>query len=179
MNSEIISPFRLFEVVLNVGRNVDLNTILKIHPDFQRKNIDDENMYKIYDIIGDRIPVLFHIGDKTKDFSNPVRLKKMLKDFPKLKVIAAHMGGYSVWKESMEVLKGENIWVDTCSTFNFVSDEMILKLIDFYGTDRVLFATDYPMWDFKGEYKRLMYLGLNNSVLERIFSKNVKELLKI
>lgn len=152
---------------------------IKLHPDFQMRNIDDKSMYKIYEVVQDKVPILFHIGDMTKDFSNPLRLKKVMKDFPKLKPIAAHMGGYSKWNEASEILKNENIWVDTCSSFNFISDEMILKLINLYGTDRVLFATDYPMWDFNDDYKRLMSLGLENSVLEKIFSKNIKELLKI
>ncbi len=152
---------------------------IKIHPDFQRRNIDDEKMYPIYEIVGEKIPILFHIGDETKDFSNPLRLKKILKDFPKLKVIAAHLGGYRKWEDSMEILNKENIWVDTCSSFNFLSDEMIIKLINHYGSERVLFATDYPMWNFDGEYKRIMSLKLKNEVLERIFSKNIKELINI
>ncbi len=152
---------------------------IKIHPDFQMRNIDDEKMYKIYEIVEDKIPILFHIGDKTKDFSNPLRLKKVLNDFPKLKVIAAHLGGYNKWEESMEILNNRNVWVDTCSSFNFISDEMIIKLINHYGTDRVLFATDYPMWNFRDEYERIMSLKLKNDVLEKIFSKNIKELIKI
>lgn len=152
---------------------------IKLHPDFQKINIDDKSMYPIYEIIGDSIPILFHIGDETKDYSNPLRLKKILDDFPKLKVIAAHLGGYRKWEESMEILRCDNVWVDTCSSFSFLSDDMILKLINHYGTDKVLFATDYPMWNFKGEYERITSLGLENSVLERIFSKNIKELIKI
>lgn len=152
---------------------------IKIHPDFQMRNIDDEKMYKIYDVVSDKIPILFHIGDVTKDYSNPLRLKKVLKDFPKLKTIAAHMGGYRVWEESKDILKGENVWVDTSSSFKFIKDDFILELINHYGEDRVLFATDYPMWDFSDEYTRLMSLGLKNSTLEKIFSKNIKELLKI
>lgn len=152
---------------------------IKLHPDFQERYIDDKKMYPIYEIVGDEMPILFHIGDKTKDFSNPIRLKKILNDFPKLKVIAAHLGGYQKWEESMEILNSKNVWVDTCSSFSFLSDDMIHKLINHYGSDRVLFATDYPMWSFENEYKRLMSLNLKNDVLEKIFSKNIKELINI
>lgn len=152
---------------------------IKIHPDFQKRNIDDKSMEKIYEIVGDKMPVLFHIGDKTKDFSNPLRLKKIMERFPKLKPIAAHFGGYSIWDESIEIFKGKEVWVDTCSSFNFLPDNMILKLINTYGIDKVLFATDYPMWEFENEYKRLLSLNLKNSDLERIFSKNIKLLLNI
>ena len=152
---------------------------IKIHPDFQMRNIDDKSMDTIYEIVGDKMPVLFHIGDKRKDFSNPQRLKNVMKRFPKLKPIAAHLGGYSVWLEALEILKDENVWVDTCSSFNFLDDSTIIKLINTYGIEKVLFATDYPMWDFNKEYERLMSLNLKNSDLEKIFSKNIKSLINI
>lgn len=152
---------------------------VKIHPDFQGINIDDKRMDDIYELVGDEMPILFHIGDKTKDFSNPIRLKKTIERFPKLRPIAAHMGGYSKWNEAMELFYGKEVWVDTCSSFTYMTDAMILKLINSYGIDKILFGTDYPMWDFNYEYQRLISLKLKDEELEKIFSKNIKSLLKI
>ena len=136
-------------------------------------------MDTIYELVSDEMPILFHIGDKTKDFSNPERLLKVLKRFPKLKPIAAHMGGYQKWNESAELFKGMDVWFDTCSSFEYLSDETIINIINSQGIEKILFATDYPMWDFDNEYKRLTSLGLNDDSLEKILSGNIKKLLKI
>ena len=44
---------------------------IKMHPDFQKFDIDGENAKKIYRIVGDRLPILFHTGDDRYDFSKP------------------------------------------------------------------------------------------------------------
>ena len=153
---------------------------IKIHPDFQMIDIDDEKMYKIYEILDNRLPILFHVGDQTKDFSNPAKLKKMVEDFPKQQVVAAHLGGYSVWEDAAEILKGyENIWVDTCSSFAFLSDREIIKYMEVYGYDKVLFATDFPMWNADVELERLENLCISDDKMERILYKNAEKLLNL
>ncbi|MFW5780249.1 MAG: amidohydrolase family protein, partial [Bacillota bacterium] len=72
---------------------------IKLHPDFQRFDIDDNKADKIYSIAQDSLPILFHTGDDRFDYSSPERLAKTAKKFPKLKCIAAHFGGYNRWSE--------------------------------------------------------------------------------
>ena len=63
---------------------------VKLHPDFQKFYIDGEDAEKFYRVIGDRLPILFHVGDDRYEFSKPARLAKMAKKYPKVKFIAAH-----------------------------------------------------------------------------------------
>lgn len=152
---------------------------IKIHPDFQKINIDDKKMDDIYELASDDMPILFHIGDKERDFSNPERLLRVIKRFPKLKPIAAHMGGYRKWNESADMFKGRDVWFDTCSSFTYLTDENIKAIINSQGIDKILFATDYPMWNFEDEYKRLISLNFKDEDIEKILSGNIKMLLKI
>ncbi|MBE7061878.1 MAG: hypothetical protein E7382_05015, partial [Clostridiales bacterium] len=46
---------------------------VKLHPDFQKFYIDGDNAQKFYQIIGDRLPILFHTGDDRYDYSKPER----------------------------------------------------------------------------------------------------------
>jgi predicted TIM-barrel fold metal-dependent hydrolase len=78
---------------------------IKLHPDFQRFNIDAPEAYSIYEAAEDRLPILFHIGDDRYDYSHPRRLSKILGDFKNLKAIAAHLGGYKVWDEASKYLE--------------------------------------------------------------------------
>ncbi|MBQ2383099.1 MAG: amidohydrolase family protein, partial [Oscillospiraceae bacterium] len=77
---------------------------IKMHPDSQQFNIDDERLFPVYEHLQDRIPVMLHMGDLRYNFSHPVRLKRVLELFPRLQVIAAHFGGYSMYHTARELL---------------------------------------------------------------------------
>lgn len=66
---------------------------VKLHPDFQKFAIDEPRAEKIYKTLDGRLPILFHTGDKRYNFSNPERLVKIAKKYPKQIVIGAHFGG--------------------------------------------------------------------------------------
>ncbi len=151
---------------------------VKLHPDIQGIAADDGRYFKIYDEISGRLPLLIHCGDSRYDMSNPNRIGNVVKNYPDLKVICAHFGGYSVWEDAVKELSGkQNVYVDTCSSFPFLSDEKIKEYIAAYGEDKVLFGTDYPMWDAKKELERLFSLGLSDETLEKILHKNLESLL--
>ena len=76
---------------------------IKLHPDFQKFDIDSKGAYKIYECAEGKLPVLFHMGDDRYDYSRPEKLARVLRDFPKLKVLAAHFGGYRCWEVLPEV----------------------------------------------------------------------------
>lgn len=152
---------------------------VKLHPDFQKFNIDDEVAEKFYRAVGSRLPILFHVGDDRYDYSNPHRLVKMAKKYPEVNFIAAHFGGYRCWADSEIYLGLDNVYFDTCSSLPFISTERAKELIDMHGADRFFFATDFPMWDTVAELERFNKIPLADEEREMIFSKNIKKLLKI
>ncbi|MCQ2450982.1 MAG: amidohydrolase family protein [Clostridia bacterium] len=147
---------------------------VKLHPDIQAFKIDDYRCLKIYEICEEKgIPILMHTGDNRYDFSNPNRLAPILEIYKNLTVIGAHFGGYSVWFEAAERLKDfKNFYVDCSSSFFALTDEEIMKLIREYGTEKVLFGTDFPMWSPKSELERFMNLPLSDEEKTIILSKN-------
>lgn len=145
---------------------------IKLHPDFQKFNIDDKNACKIYECIEGRIPVLFHTGDKRYEYSKAYRVKNIMKMFPKLTVIGAHFGGYSEWEESAKVLCDTDIYVDTSSTFFECPMPTVKKLVEIYGEDRIMFGTDYPMWKAEDELNYIEQLNLSDTAKQKIFSRN-------
>lgn len=152
---------------------------VKLHPDFQKFNIDDEVAEKFYCAVGSRLPILFHVGDDRYDYSNPHRLVKIAKKYPEVNFIAAHFGGYRCWDDSEIYLGLDNVYFDTCSSLPFISTERAKELIDMHGADRFFFATDFPMWDTTTELERFNKIPLTDEQREMIFSKNIKKLLKI
>ncbi len=153
---------------------------IKIHPDFQKFNIDDEKAMNIYRKIEGRLPILIHMGDDRYDFSKPYRLAKVLDEIPGLKVFAAHLGGYQCWDESIKLLsKRENVIFDTSSTLAFVSVEYAKKIISEFNTDNLIFGTDFPMWDHSEELERFFALELSDDKNKKILSENFKRIFNV
>jgi len=161
-----------------VGRilNMGLQGV-KLHPEFQRFAIDDEDMMPVYKALEGKLPVLVHMGDENTDTSSPVRLARVLDRFPELVVIAAHLGGYTMWDLSSEYLVGRNLYFDTCSTLPFLSLHKAVEIIRKHGVHKVLFGTDYPMWDHAEELERFLQLQLTEQERRAILSENAVRLL--
>ena len=127
--------------------------------------------------LSDNLPIFLHTGDERYDMSNPNRLKPILEDHPDLTVIAAHLGGYTVWEDAARELRGyENLYVDASSSLAFLTSERAREIILAFGTDRVLWGTDYPMWKFADEVKLFEALGLEDEDKVKIYYKNAQKL---
>lgn len=151
---------------------------IKIHPDTQLFNIDDERLFPMYDYIQGKMPIMLHTGDPRYDYSHPRRVLNVLKQFPKLEVIGAHFGGWSMAGEAYELLKDTHCWVDLSSSRQFMSEADFYKYINAYGADRVLFGTDFPLWDPKVEVEHFMQLRLSDSDREKIAYRNAERILQ-
>ncbi|MBI9078122.1 MAG: amidohydrolase family protein [Pseudodesulfovibrio sp.] len=147
---------------------------LKFHPDFQGYRMDDPSFYDLMEMIGDRFICLFHVGDVLPPDKNPSCPKKMAslrKAFPEPVMIAAHMGGYLHWEYALEHLNNIDVFVDTSSMTNFVDDTLLKSLFNTFGWDRILFGSDYPLFDPSNEIRELVKrLKLNDSQLERLLT---------
>ncbi len=150
---------------------------IKLHPDTQRFNMDDRRLFEVFDNIQGKIPLLVHCGDRRFDYSHPRRLKNIIDNFPHLQVIAAHLGGWSLFEEGFEILKDTDCYLDISSTMMFLSPEQVTKYIHGYGAERILFGTDFPLWSPVDEVSRFGKLHLTENEFERIAYKNALAIL--
>ena len=153
---------------------------VKLHPDIQRFKIDDYRMLRIYELCEGRLPLLIHTGDNRYDYSNPNRMMPILDIYKNLTVIGAHFGGWSIWEEATEKLsKYENFLVDCSSSLYALTPERAKELIMTYGTKRVLFGTDYPLWAPETEIERFMQIDLTDEERKDILYRNAADLFGI
>ena len=148
---------------------------VKIHPDIQGIDIDDAKMMKLYEIVEGRMPVYFHIGDNRPQyrFSEPKKLRRVLDMFPKLEVVAAHLGGYKAKAEALEYLAGKpNVYYDTSSALWYQSPEEASDTIHKLGTENVMFGTDYPVMNPASELALFARLTLTDKQREDILWNN-------
>ncbi len=154
---------------------------VKLHPDIQNFKIDEERYFEIYELCEKHnLPILMHTGDYRYDNSNPNRVIPILETFKNLTLIGAHFGGWSMYDEASKKLsKYENFYVDCSSAFYSLDKADAKKIINRYGTDKVLFGTDYPMWDAVDELEYFFSLGFSEEDNKKMLSQNVKKVLKI
>lgn len=151
---------------------------IKFHPDFQQFSIDDKNMYPVYRYAAKKgLPILFHMGDMKLDYSSPHRLARVVGDIPELKVIAAHMGGYSHWDEAIDLPVSENLYFDISSTLSFMPKEQFMRFIEKFGYTRFFFGSDFPMWEPYGELEKFLSLGYDENVQRAIEFDNFADLI--
>ncbi|MBP3634120.1 MAG: amidohydrolase family protein [Oscillospiraceae bacterium] len=150
---------------------------VKIHPDFQKVNIDEPKAVEMYRAIAKAgLPVLFHMGDNRYDFSAPERLTNLIRQVPDLTAIAAHFGGWQAWDRAAAHVLPENVYYDTSSSLMFLGKERALDLLDKMGPHRFLFGSDFPMWTPKEELQRFLQLGLDESTNKTILFGNFEKL---
>ena len=145
---------------------------IKLHPEIQGFKIDAPEVLDMLAPFAGRIPVLVHAGDYRYDNSSPERLKHVMREFPNLSLICAHLGGWTVWEEAARNLPGENIWVDTSSALFALTPERAAQIIRSYGVERTIYGTDYPMWSPVSEMQRFDRLPLTDDEREKILWTN-------
>lgn len=158
-----------------IQRAIDLGLKgMKLHPDTQKVNMDDPRLMNIYEMIEGRLPLIVHTGDYRTDFSHPRRLKKILRTFPNLVVDAAHFGGWSVPELGYDFLHDENVFVDISSSMAALGKRRTHELVRMWGSERVMFGSDFPMWNPAQEYDAFTSLGFSDDELENMLYRNAE-----
>jgi predicted TIM-barrel fold metal-dependent hydrolase len=156
---------------------------IKLHPDYQGFYADDKRMYPYYDIVQAlELPILFHAGlDRglPPPFkAMPRHLLKVHRDFPRLKMIAAHMGGEDNYDETEASLLGTDIYLDTAFVLRIMDENILKRFFQKHPIERFLFGTDSPFTDQMTELQFLKNLSfLTPSQKEKVAGENAAKLL--
>ncbi|WP_243438867.1 amidohydrolase family protein [Fundidesulfovibrio soli] len=147
---------------------------IKIHADFQGFRLDDPALRPVLEALEGRFVVMFHVGDRLPPDRNPscpAKLAAIHRDFPGLTLIAAHLGGWLHWDEALAHLAGSGVYMDTSSCLPYIRDDQLRAILDRHPAERVLFGSDYPLYDPSVELERLRTrLHLSDADLERLLT---------
>ncbi len=156
---------------------------VKLHPDYQGFNADDEKMIPIYKKISALgLITVFHAG---LDYgfpppygATPEKMERALKHFSS-PVIAAHWGGIGCGEEVLKHLCGKDIYFDTSFGYGTMPKYYAEKIIEKHTADKILFGTDSPWHTADMELKLLNSLLLSQSDMDKITHKNALQMLEI
>ncbi|MGA1842900.1 MAG: amidohydrolase family protein [bacterium] len=157
---------------------------IKIHPDYQKFYPDEEHVFPIYEsLVENDMAVLFHagvdIGLYPPVHATPQRLANVLNDFPKIRLIAAHLGGYKCWDEVESFLVGRDLYFDTSYVIDYMETDRLVRIMREHGFDKILFATDSPWKPQPEEVKKILSLHVPEKAKEDILYNNACRLLKL
>jgi len=157
---------------------------IKLHPEYQYSYVDDPRAFPIYEKLASAgIIVVFHSGRDPGPFTNdhamPPALRKVHENFPTLKMAAAHLGGWMVWKEVEETLAGLDIYFDTSAVYKLLPPSDFVRICRKHGIEKILFGSDSPWYDQGYSVEWIKRSGLNDAEIEAVFHKNAERLLGI
>lgn len=155
---------------------------IKLHPDYQNFFVDEERMIPIYEKAAELgFVTVFHagvdIGYPEPVHCTPERLKNILPAFGGAPVIAAHFGGWLMWKDVMRFLVGENVYFDTAYCYSRMPALFAKRIIEEHGADKILFGSDMPWSRTANEARFIKSLDLPEEQTEKILGLNAQKLL--
>ncbi len=159
---------------------------IKLHPDYVGIEFDDERTEPLLKAIEKlEMPVVIHAGydpvSPEKIHASCDSILKVLEKFPKIILVAAHLGGVNCWDEVAEKLCGKNLYFDTafCCERIGITVEQGRKIFQKHPHDKILFGSDAP-WAKPSEILEFLNkLGLSHDSLELILHKNAERLLSL
>ncbi len=157
---------------------------VKIHPDYQGVMIDDVRYMNIIEYADELdLIIIAHagidIGLPEPVHCPPEKARKVLDQLNPKKLVLAHYGGWKQWEEVYEYLAGENVYFDTAFTFDYIEQEIFLKIWEKHDKEKILFATDSPWSNPKKGIEAVRNLPLSPKEIEDILGNNAKKLLKL
>jgi uncharacterized protein len=173
----------------DLARNVKVLGF-KFHPPDQGFYPTERKLYPIWEILQESgKPVMFHVGFTVLganteggsgialDYGRPVYLDTLARDFPRMRIIAAHPGW--PWEQELVgvVTHKKNLFVDTSGYLAEQLPEIFLKAIGGRLQDKALFGTDFPYVDLEKALASFDRMNFKDSVKEKILLTNAKALL--
>ena len=77
------------------------------------------------------------------------------------------------------MLCGKNVYFDTAYILRFIGEDRFKRILEKHGEDKILFASDSPWSDIKGDVEILKSFSLNKNTEKKLFCENAKKLLGI
>lgn len=183
-------PFGSVHVDLSVEENLaslqrhGLKAV-KLHPLFQRFSLEDPRLWDILDAFGEEIAVIAHVGEGgdayTNSLSSPAMIGRIANQFPRLRLVACHFGGYKLFDDAEEMLAGADLVLETSwpPSLALLDPGTVRRFIRKHGAERVVFGSDWPMTEPAEEIRAIEALGLRDDETKEVLGGTLSRVLRI
>lgn len=168
---------------------------LKLHPILQNVPLTDERTYAAVEVFGKvGLPITAHCGINDyykpgspyqavapKEYGELHYMLDLIDRYPDYILIPAHAGGDCGWEyeELAKAVKAhgwKNVYTDT----SFKNAKVMQELVELFGEDRILFATDYPFDGVSASIAQCELAFRDDPVLlDKVFYRNAARILHL
>ncbi|MCL2105911.1 MAG: amidohydrolase family protein [Oscillospiraceae bacterium] len=155
---------------------------IKLHPEYQKFFVNEPRVYPIYrEAARLGLITVFHagadIGMPVPVRCTPAALAEALPQWQGAPVVAAHFGGYILWREVLEHLCGREIYFDSSYCAGRLPLPWAKEILEAHGANRILFGSDQPWSDPADELHYLRQLGASPEETALMLGGNAERLL--
>lgn len=165
---------------------------IKIHPFLQRLDILSSSAHRLWGLLQEtnRLlvldtmclegllrfkPHLRPIAKVAGGFeADPYKIASLAKTYPRLRVIAAHLGALYGWERLDPLYRCDNVYFDLSFVPSIVGVSEAMKIISQKGSDHILFGTDAPWRQPREVVRWFEALPLSSEEREQIGWKNFR-----
>jgi predicted TIM-barrel fold metal-dependent hydrolase len=137
------------------------------------------------------IPILFHAGMSWEPgsrlaYGQPLRFERVAADYPRLRIVLAHLAWPWVMEAVALALKYPNVYLDTSALYfdnppDFLRFAMTvqvpLSVFERSLRRQLVFGSNYPRVEVKNMARAVRGLGLSDGCLDLVFRSNAETLL--
>ncbi len=171
---------------------------IKLHPVYQRCNIDDVKFLRIIDCAAENgLIVLTHagldVGIPGAVHCSPQMCRNVWDKIGNFKFILAHMGGWRNWEEVPELLADTGVYLDTSFSsgrieplndgywddkdIQMMDADQFVKIIRAFGAGRIVFGSDSPWTNQKKSREFIESIPLEADEIAMILGGNAGKIL--
>ncbi len=160
-------------------------TRVKIHPLFQDFGLGHPRLWELFEAFGDEIAVITHVGEggdaRRNSLSSPKLIRDIATQFPDLRLMACHFGGYKILDDAEEMLAGADVVLETSwpPSLATLRPERVAALIRKHGAERIVFGSDWPMTSPGDEIRAIERLGLTDDETKLVLGGTIARLLGV
>jgi uncharacterized protein len=139
------------------ARDEGLIGLGELSPHSQGHGIDDPVFRAALELAAElRLPVNFHVTDPaSKDYPGRVEtpladFARLAREFPRTTFILSHLGGLLPLVD-LSAVSWPNLFYDTAAVPLIYPPEILRRMLDVVGKEKVLFGSDYPLILFPRE----------------------------
>lgn len=168
------------------AKYLDMNVVIKLHPRLTNITCDDfEQVFHFVKSMENKEIIIddFIYGPDMKNHVGTELAIYLAKRLPDRKIILAHAGGCEILKTFLITKPLQNIYYDYSLTCNYLEhtsiyQDMVNGLV--YQSERIMFGTDYPDFDFSDSVRAMTKLceeaGLTKEQMEGVFFENANRI---
>jgi predicted TIM-barrel fold metal-dependent hydrolase len=160
---------------------------IKLHPEVQRISINDSRLWPAYRAAQEKgMVILTHTGPfagTDGSHAHASMAADVLRAFPNLKLILAHLGGKPYHREAVQIANAFPQLLFDCGggvrpDEGEMSDDELVGLFRELGVHRVLYGSDWASGDAAPDIERLMTMSLSDDEKRMILHGNAEALLE-